>query len=162
MKAVAVACGGRGTRLGEPGQKCLVDLHGRPFLHHKLDQLAGHNATEFHLLVAYDAWAVYASVGTTWDNIPVIYHHDNGTSHIHAHHTAPLPYVHFYTYGDTLLNVPLRHAARPYTYSNNEYEDAGVSYCWGSRLPRRHRHTDAIAYHCNTPEDLEITRAAVV
>jgi hypothetical protein len=46
---VAVLCGGKGTRLGEP-IKCLTEVAGRPFMDYKLDQLRFQGAHQIHLI----------------------------------------------------------------------------------------------------------------
>lgn len=48
---VTVLCGGKGTRLGADGPKCLVDINGVPFIEHKIDRLRRDGATSFTLLV---------------------------------------------------------------------------------------------------------------
>lgn len=47
---VAVLCGGKGTRLGEP-IKCLAEVAGRPWMDWKLEQLEGLGATHVTLVV---------------------------------------------------------------------------------------------------------------
>jgi len=47
---VAVLCGGKGTRLGEP-IKCLAEVAGRPFMDWKVEQLERHGATHLTLVV---------------------------------------------------------------------------------------------------------------
>lgn len=159
MNPVAVLCGGQGTRLGYEGQKCLVPVAGRPFLHWKLDQLARNGATEFHLLVAHKAADVLAAVGTRWGWLRVYYHFDAGVGREAAHEQADLPHRHWLTYGDCLLDVPLVNAPVPFVYSNAEFDDAGVMLCWGPHTPSARLHTLEPSYHINTPADLEKTGA---
>ncbi len=160
-RPVAVLCGGLGTRLGYPGQKCLVPIAGRPFLHWKLDQLVKHGASEFHLLVAHKALDVYDSIGDKWGIAPVYYHTDDLIGQTAAHRQAApyMPFVHWLTYGDGLLDAPLRHSLMPYRYANDEFSDAGLMYCWAGSFRFIPKHIDAPSYHINTPEDLERTSA---
>jgi MobA-like NTP transferase domain len=165
MKPVAVLCGGLGTRLGYEGQKCLVPVEGRPFLHWKLDQLIRHGASDIHLLVSYRAEDVWDSVtAREWD-AQVRWHVDAGEGKWAAHDRAVddgLPFVHWVTYGDCLLDVPLKHSLYPYVYVNDEHPcDAGVIYTWGKAKKFLPKHTGARSFHVNTPEDLEVTRASV-
>jgi NDP-sugar pyrophosphorylase family protein len=46
---VAVLCGGKGTRLGEP-IKCLAEVAGRPFMDWKIEQLERLGATDIRLV----------------------------------------------------------------------------------------------------------------
>lgn len=46
---VAVLCGGKGTRLGEP-IKCLAPVAGRPFMDWKIEQLRSQGAHQIHLI----------------------------------------------------------------------------------------------------------------
>ncbi len=156
MKTVAVACGGKGTRLGCAGQKCLVEIEGRPFLHWKLDQLIARGADDIHLLVAYLADDVRAATA----DYPVTYHEDDGREVWAAHDAAGLPFVHWFTYGDSLLDVPLNHSFYPYVFVNDEHPtDAGLLYVWGQSRRFIPKHTTVRAHHLNTPADLEETRA---
>lgn len=142
-KAVAVACGGLGTRLGFDGQKCLVPVAGRPFLAWKLDQLTGHGATELHLLVSHRAPDVLHAIGNDWNGIPVHYHHDPGAGPWAAADAASehMPFVHWFTYGDVLFDWDLRDSMMPYAVfttnhptepANSPYGlDAGMYLRWG-------------------------------
>jgi NDP-sugar pyrophosphorylase family protein len=42
---VVILCGGKGTRLGEPINKCFVDVNGKPFLLHQLERLEAQGYT---------------------------------------------------------------------------------------------------------------------
>ncbi len=154
MRPVAVLAGGKGTRLGYDGQKCLAPVAGRPFLDWKLDRLLMVGATELHLLVSYRADDVRDLVGDDWFGVPVTYHYDNGANRVHAHHCADLPFFHWLTYGDCLLDVPLVYRPWPYRYTNTEFADAGVMFCWGRSSRFAPRKTEARSYHLNTRADL--------
>lgn len=154
MKAVVIYAGGQGKRLGINGQKCMVPIDGIPFLAWKIAQLERAGATEFHMLVAHQADEVREFFGDR----DFRWYLDDGIAKEKAYEQA-LPYLpetHFWTYGDCMLDVPLTPRPWSYTYSNARYVDAGVGY--RGLLPfHTHRHTDAIAYHLNTPRDLEET-----
>lgn len=157
MKAVAVLCGGRGTRLGYSGQKCMVPIDGKPFLAYKLDLLVKQGATEFHLLCSHKVVDVYRGIGTTWKGRPVYYYVDEGFSPYQAHLQASkhIPFVHWLTYGDSIFDVPLKHSLFPYVYANPEFEDAGLLYCWGGTMKGLRKFADKPAVHCNTYDDLQ-------
>jgi hypothetical protein len=160
VKHVAILCGGKGTRLGYDGQKCLIETAGRPFLCWKLDQLADRGAEHFHLLVSYLAEEVRWVVRDDWHGIPVTYHYDIGANPIHAHHTANLPYFHWLTYGDSILDAPLVRRPFPYRYTNDEFlEDAGLMWCFGKSRLFVPRYTRETAWHVNTPDDWKKARA---
>ena len=156
MKAVAILCGGKGTRLGYDGQKCMVPVAGRPFLAYKLDLLCARGATEFHLLVSHRQVEVYTGIGKVWNGRPVHYHSDSGYSAERAVQAASrhMPFIHWLTYGDSIFDVPLKHSMFPYVYSNPEFEDAGLLYCWGASMRGLRKFSDTWAVHCNTPADL--------
>lgn len=161
-KPVAILCGGLGTRLGSDTQKCLTPVNGRPFLHWKLDQLTRSGATDFHLLVAHQAAEVESSIGATWGDIPVDYHLDSGLGQAEAHLLAApyLPFTHWLTYGDCILDAPLRHSLCPYVYVNEEFPwDAGLRYCWGASTLAIPKRTSAQSIHINTPANLEQAHA---
>ena len=170
-KAVAVACGGKGTRLGYDGQKCLLPIAGRPFLAWKLDQLAEQGATELHLLIGHRGADVLELVGSNWEGIPVRYHHDDGVGPWAAADaaTAHMPFVHWFTYGDVLLDYPLRESLMPYMVitTNHPTEaantrwglDAGLYFRWGKSKLSIPKLTDARTWQINTPEALEETGA---
>lgn len=155
-KAVAILCGGKGTRLGYAGQKCMVPIDGRPFLAYKLDLLCKQGATEFHMLVAHKAVDVYTGIGQSWKSRPVHYHIDPGVSALDAHARAAkhMPFVHWLTYGDSIFDVPLKHSLFPYVVGNPEFEDAGLLYCWGGSYKGLRKFADVPAVHCNTQDDL--------
>lgn len=158
-KPVAVLCGGKGIRLGWSGQKCLVPVKGRPFLGWKLDQLQALGATEIHLLLSYRASDVFDYVNIAYPQwCPIFTHEDDGTSRERAHKLAlpNLPYFHWLTYGDCLLDAPLVHRPFPYIYTNEEFlQDAGLMYCFGGLDFHVPRYTRSPSFHCNTPSDLE-------
>ncbi len=164
-RPVAVLCGGLGTRLGYPGQKCLVPVAGRPFLHWKLDQLVKHGATEIHLLANIHEMDEMNDSVWRWSFggfKEVEFHWDDhaGQRQAHAWAAKHMPFIHWLTYGDGLLDVPLSLSSMPYRWVNDEFpDDAGVGMCWGQSFRWHRKHTDAVAYHINTPEDLARTEA---
>lgn len=175
IHAVAVACGGRGTRLGFDGQKCLVDVGGRPFLHWKLDQLIDGGADEFHLLISHRPGDVVDAVGSTWQGRPVRYHYDDGIGPWAAADKASeaMPYAplgpHWVTWGDVLVDYPLRESMFPYIVvtTNHPTEpantphglDAGLYHRWGKSKRFIPKVIDTRTWQCNTPESLEECRA---
>ena len=155
-KPVVILCGGKGTRLDSYTQKCVTPVAGRPFLHWKLDQLCDRGATYFYLLVAHKWFDVTKECGYSWRGRPIRYIRDPGegvdTAILHA--TKYLPFLHWITYGDSILDVPLTHGL-PHTWVNDEYpKDAGFMYRWGP-IGGYRRHTDQPAVQINTPADME-------
>jgi len=66
-----VLAAGQGTRLGEltaERPKCMVELAGRPLLHHQLDVLRGAGIDEIHLVTGYRAERIEAAGVTRWTN----------------------------------------------------------------------------------------------
>lgn len=154
-KHVAVLCGGQGTRLGYPGQKCMVPILGKPFLAYKIDQLYDLGADVIHLLVGHHADEVRDYFGS-WPT----YHYDKGVGITVAHRLAAqhLPFVHWLTYGDCLLDAPLHESSMPYVWVNDEHpNDAGLMMCWGQSFLFHRKRTHARSYHINTPADLART-----
>lgn len=166
MKAVAVACGGKGTRLGYQGQKCLVPVAGRPFLAWKLDQLVERGAEELHLLIGHRGADVLDLVGSAWAGVPVHYHHDDGIGPWAAADLASesMPFCHWFTYGDVLLDFPLRWSKMPYSVitTNHPTEpantrfglDAGLYYRWGKSKLSIPKIVRTRTYQANTLESL--------
>lgn len=112
---VVVPCGGRGTRLGYEGQKCLVPIMGVPFLYYKLNELVSNGATSFTLIVAHCAHDVFAAVQNDWRGLPVYYHHSDPSQDPWdaIRDAAPqLPETFWISWGDTLFDQPLD---QPYT-----------------------------------------------
>lgn len=75
----AILAGGPGTRLGPLTAglpKPLIEVAGRPFLLHQLDQLAGFGATRVVLLVGYRAEQIEAVIGTEQFGISIAYSYD--------------------------------------------------------------------------------------
>jgi hypothetical protein len=122
---------------------------GRPFLDWKLEQLAAAGATDLHLLVAHRQDEVRDWIGDVYADLPVTYHVDSGDGRRAAHRTADLPPVHWLTYGDCLLDVPLEHRPFPYRWANTEFRDAGVAYCWGRNERCASRWTASRSHHIN-------------
>lgn len=154
-KHVAVLCGGKGTRLGYPGQKCMVPILGKPFLAYKIDQLYNLGADQIHLLVSHNASEV-----TDYFRGAFPIHYDAGYGVTNAHRQAAmyLPWVHWLTYGDCLLDAPLHESSMPYVWTNDEHpDDAGLMMCWGASFLFHRKHTDAPSYHINTSADLART-----
>jgi D-glycero-alpha-D-manno-heptose 1-phosphate guanylyltransferase len=75
MKAI-VLCGGLGTRLGALTQdtpKPLIEVAGRPFLQHVLEQLRSAPIDGFVLAVSFHWEKVRALIGEQWQGLPVQY-----------------------------------------------------------------------------------------
>ena len=177
MSHVVVACGGKGTRLGYSGQKCLVPINNRPFLYYKLDELRTNGATSYTLLVAHHSESVYSAVHDEWRGLPVYYHHDSGRGPWEAvRDAAPqLPDTFWVTWGDTLFDQPLDQPYTPLRFITPElgleranvgkqFLDAGLYHVnrddpaprwWMEQV--RHIPTHTI----NTPDQLERTRAHI-
>jgi hypothetical protein len=148
-------------------------VNGRPFLAWKLDQLAAHGADELHLLIGHRGADVLDLVGSNWNGIPVRYHHDYGIGPWAAADIASqhMPFAHWFTYGDVLLDYGLRDSLMPYMVitTNHPTEpantrwglDAGLYYRWGKSKLAIPKRTDLRTYQVNTPEALEECRAAL-
>jgi D-glycero-alpha-D-manno-heptose 1-phosphate guanylyltransferase len=75
VKAV-VLCGGLGTRLGELTKdmpKPLLDVAGRPFMHHVLGKLKAAGVTDVTLATSYHWDKIAAVYGTRWQGLAVRY-----------------------------------------------------------------------------------------
>jgi D-glycero-alpha-D-manno-heptose 1-phosphate guanylyltransferase len=75
VKAI-VLCGGLGTRLGALTQdtpKPLIEVAGRPFLQHVLEQLRSAPIDGFVLAVSFHWEKVRALIGEHWQGLPVQY-----------------------------------------------------------------------------------------
>jgi molybdopterin-guanine dinucleotide biosynthesis protein A len=174
IHAVAVACGGLGTRLGYRGQKCLVTVADRPFLHWKLDQLVSGGADEFHLLVSHGAVDVLDAVGSMWEGRPVIYHYDEGVGPWEAANQASesMPFAHWFTYGDVLVDYPLRESMFPYMVVTKNHPteaantphglDAGFYHRWGKSRLFIPKFIESRTWQANTLESLEECRGHLV
>lgn len=148
---VAVLCGGRGTRLGEP-IKCLTEVAGRPFMDWKLEQLERMGASKVVLWCGPYVDEFRQRYGSRcdydWDDQqgigPLV---DKMTDGIH------------WTMGDVLLEQPLEWLAYPTMYVRRDdnpniaglYLDCGLYF--GKRNFRMVE-TWAQPWHINTPEDL--------
>ncbi len=75
MKAV-VLCGGLGTRLGELTRetpKPLLEVAGRPFVTHVLEQLQKEGVTHACLAVSFQWQKLKAALGECWNGLPLSY-----------------------------------------------------------------------------------------
>ena len=169
---VAVLCGGKGTRLGYPGQKCCIEVAGRPFLLWRLDQLVRAGATNLHLLVSHSADEVFSAVGK-WDNhTPINFIYDEGIGPWEAvkESTRYIPSRTFWVAnGDTWLEHRMRGGTVPTmvvttnqeTEPHNidgEYLDCGLYHVSKDRPTPSWFIYDVIdqrPYTMNTPEQLE-------
>ena len=151
---VAVLCGGKGTRLGEP-IKCLTTVAGRPWMDWKLDQLREQGAFQIHLICGPYINAFIER----YSNDPTITFSTDPQTGI----PAALDAVHamqWWTMGDvlcdfgrfTIPNHPVMLVRRdPHPNIAGLYLDCGIYY--GKRdfvLVE----TDAPTYHINTIDDL--------
>lgn len=164
---VVILCGGKGTRLGSPGQKCCIPIHGRPFLQYRAEQLIRNGATRLWFVTTYEYHdEVRAAIGPG----PRIIH-DSGHGPFPAIGAAAesveLPF--WVANGDTLLEQPLWEAARwtmvtttavPRPHNTPRGLDAGLYYVDQSWPPRwNYFDVKVRPYHLNTPKDVEETSA---
>lgn len=149
---VAVLCGGKGTRLGEP-IKCLTEVAGRPFMDWKLEQLERIGATYITLVVGPFKAEFKARYGSS-----VKYFEDNQTGIADAVYW--FDHDMFWTMGDVLLEQPLVSLRQPTIYVRRDdnpniagiYLDCGLYY---GKANFRLVETEAKPYHINTRVDLE-------
>jgi len=111
---VAVLCGGRGTRLAgitnDQQPKALVEVAGRPFIDHKLENLAASGFRDVLLLVGHRGGRLRDHVGDGHAfDLSVRYCDDGGvlrgTGGALRNALDVLPRAFWVTYGDTLLEV---------------------------------------------------------
>ena len=153
---VTVLCGGKGTRLGADRPKCLVEVAGRPFIEHKLDQLRQQGATAFQLAVG-PYGADFAYLGLT-----MILDLQTGITGCRDWLKG------WWTMGDALFTDPpeiwARKSSPLYLVKKaggnvgGLYEDCGL---YRGTNWNRILHVPGRMYTINTPEDLEDTRAAM-
>lgn len=142
---VAVLCGGKGTRLGEP-IKCLAEVAGRPFMDWKLEQLERCGATRVTLIVGPFFREFFRRYGSS-----VEYRTDSQAG-IRA---ALDGWRGWWTWGDTLLEQPLVGEnvcfVVPGEHIAGLWLDAGLYHGPG---PWRMEVTAATPWQINTPTDL--------
>lgn len=150
---IAVLCGGKGTRLGEP-IKCLTEVAGRPFMDWKLEQLERMGATAITLCCGpfFDEFSSRYGDDCT-------YKPDNqfGIADVVEH----LPDSQYWTMGDVLLEQPLGLPIAPVMYVRRApnpniaglYLDCGLYYGKSGFFLYE---TEAQPYHINTRSDLEV------
>ncbi len=142
---VAVLCGGKGTRLGEP-VKCLTEVAGRPFMDWKLEQLERLGATAVTLVVGPHEQA-FARYG-----LPMVADPQEGIQAA----LAACGVNAWWTMGDVLLEQPLVGVGeivfvRPGTQVGGLWLDCGL---YRGRGPWQMVETAAVPHHINTPDDL--------
>lgn len=171
MSHVVVACGGLGTRLGYDGQKCLVPIAGRPFLHYKLDELLANGATQIDLLVAH-AWKDVRAATKGYD-VDCIVDDGHGPWAAVERIAEYMPEMFWVTWGDTLFDQPLDQPYTPLRFITPElgletanvgkqFLDAGLYHVHRDRphpdwWMEQVRHVST--WTINTPEQLERTSA---
>lgn len=149
---VAVLCGGKGTRLGEP-IKCLTEVAGRPFMDWKIEQLERMGASQVVLVVGPFFHEFTQRYG---DRCFVVADNQTGIADAlkvfddHCH----------WTMGDVLLEQPLEWLAYPTMYVRRDDEPniAGIYLDCGLYFGKqnfRMVETWAQPYHINTRGDLE-------
>lgn len=157
---VAVLCGGKGTRLGEP-IKCLAEVAGRPFMDWKIDQLHGQGATRIMLLCGpyQDEFSERYS-----HRLGVTVHSDEqiGVEPALRHVATP----DWWTWGDTLIHIGRLHTPTlPTMYVRRDpananiagiYLDVGLYSDTGNFTLVE---TTAVPHHINTPADRDETDA---
>jgi NDP-sugar pyrophosphorylase family protein len=121
MMTVAILAGGLGTRVraltGPQLPKALLPVAGRPFIEHKLVELAGAGATRVVFLVGHGSASIRDAVGDgSAFGVEVEYVDDGpellGTAGAVRSALAGLGDAFFLTYGDTLLDVSLAELQR--------------------------------------------------
>ncbi len=112
---VVVLAGGKGTRLRSvtgPLPKALVPVAGRPFIDWKLEQLAAAGVVRVHLLTGFGADQISAHLAQTEQPLDVVVSADGptplGTGGALVAYSPNLPERFVVTYGDSLLDAPLR------------------------------------------------------
>lgn len=142
MPPVAVLCGGKGTRLGEP-IKCLTEVAGRPFMDWKLEQLERCGG---------DPWLIVGPFADAFDHygLPMKLDLQIGIRN------AVAGWDGWWTMGDVLLEQPLDESGdvvyvRPGEQIGGLWLDCGL---YRGRGPWRMVETQAIPYHINTRDDL--------
>lgn len=154
---VYVLCGGKGTRLGEQ-IKCLTDIHGKPFMDYKIQQLQDCGATDIRLIVG-----PYSQEFSHY-GLPMITDDQTGIANV-------LRYIldnNWWTMGDVLLDYPLHEADEPrmvVTRNTTVPNIAGIYLDCGLYYGKRDFtmvETDQSPLTINTPEDLELTRYALM
>lgn len=125
---VAVLCGGLGTRLadiaGDTQPKVLVQVAGRPFIDHKLENLAASGFREVVLLVGRHGDDVRDHVGDGHAFDLVVRYCDDGgvlrgTGGALRNALGKLPRAFWVTYGDTLLEIDAVGAEAEFTRSGH-------------------------------------------
>lgn len=147
---VAVLCGGKGTRLGEP-IKCLAEVAGRPFMDWKVEQLERCGATRLTLVVGPFLTAFYRRYGSRFEY---------RTDAQEGVREALGSWRGWWTWGDTLLEQPLDGEGVcfvvPGLHIAGLWLDAGLYHGPG---PWRMQETAARPWHINTPTDRGVTDA---
>jgi NDP-sugar pyrophosphorylase family protein len=126
---VVVLAGGMGTRVaaltGDRLPKALLEIAGRPFLEHKLDELADRGVAEVFLLVGHRAEAV-ATYLQAHPPVRLVAHciadGDRllGTGGAIRNALDELPDEFWVTYGDTILDAPMGDIERSWRASGCE------------------------------------------
>lgn len=129
MLTVAVLTGGLGTRLrsltGDVVPKVMAPVLGRPFIDYKLAGLSAAGVERVVLLVAHRGEQIKARVGDgDRYGLQVSYVEDGparrGTGGALRHALDALDDAFWVTYGDTLLEVPMREAEAAFVASSVE------------------------------------------
>lgn len=152
---IAVLCGGKGTRLGEP-IKCLTEVAGRPFMDWKLEQLKRMGAGNVYLHAGpfvNEFRKLYGSCFVVGDS-------QKGIGAV----VEDFAYDYHWTMGDVLLEQPLKPLTEPTMYVRRDgnpniagiYLDCGLYY---GKSNFRLVETTAQPYHINTRSDLEVCDA---
>ncbi len=127
---VVVLCGGLGTRLrdvtGASLPKALVPVLDRPFIDHKLANLAKSGCSDVFLLVGHGAEAIRDHVGNINESALTIHTRADGASPLGTGGAVEaaldvLPRAFWVTYGDTLLRVDVPAAERRFDQREPEW-----------------------------------------
>lgn len=172
-----VLCGGKGTRLGYDGQKCMAPVAGRPFIEHKIDNLLAFGHTDLFFLTGWNG----DELEEVLHRRGYPYRRDVSLGRSLALHQARdcLPEWFWLTYGDTLLSYPREHVetvhkktGRPVMTVNKDGVDYGAmivprdAFSQMATFGQVMRAIDPVPFpvfvdwhHINTPEDLLETEA---
>lgn len=128
MYPVAILAGGLGTRMagvtGPRLPKAMLAVGGRPFIDHKLAQLAAEGTERVVLLLGHGAEAIAEHVAGTAFGLEIEVIHDGdvllGTGGAVRRALPQLGDTFWVTYGDTLLSVPQRAAEAAFRASGRQ------------------------------------------
>jgi len=129
MKAVILA-GGRGERLNDTGNKCMLSYRNKPILERSLDNVSHIGIDELILLVGYKADTVINHFGNEYKGIPITYavqHKPKGIVHAIECCREYIGRGSFLLMlGDELIQYPQHHLMKEYFEKNGCFGVCGV------------------------------------